>query len=212
MCKRNLHSGLEKEVAPHCSILAWESPWTEGPGGLQLSPLGRKESDTTEQLSVQAHGRHHRTVHFLPLFQLPVPREGRMKRRPGFSAGGVFALSSRAATAYSSSWARLSPQVSAALLLPPSLARLPLPPSLSAIVSLLFSLLHTALTVSGVRHSERRGPHRCPALTSFPCPTSHGPTALSSRMSPWNLRLKGFQRELPPPQKICFCDAPQLCY
>ena len=151
-------------MAPHCSILAWESPWTEAPGGLPLSPLGRKESDTTEQLSVQAHGRPHRTAHFLPLFQLPGPREGRQKRRPGFSAGGVFALSSRAATAYSSSWARLSPQVSAALLLPPSLARLPLPPSLSAIVSLLFSLLHTALTVSGVR---QRGEARIAVLLSL---------------------------------------------
>ena len=26
---------LEKEVAPHSSILAWEIPWTEEPGGLQ---------------------------------------------------------------------------------------------------------------------------------------------------------------------------------
>ena len=26
---------LEKETATHSSILAWEIPWTEGPGGLQ---------------------------------------------------------------------------------------------------------------------------------------------------------------------------------
>ena len=26
---------LEEEVAPHSSILAWEVPWTEEPGGLQ---------------------------------------------------------------------------------------------------------------------------------------------------------------------------------
>ena len=26
---------LEKEMATHCSILAWVSPWTEEPGGLQ---------------------------------------------------------------------------------------------------------------------------------------------------------------------------------
>ena len=25
---------LEKEMATHCSILAWRIPWTEGPGGL----------------------------------------------------------------------------------------------------------------------------------------------------------------------------------
>ena len=26
---------LEKEMATHCSILAWKMPWTEEPGGLQ---------------------------------------------------------------------------------------------------------------------------------------------------------------------------------
>ena len=26
---------LEKEIATHCSILAWEIPWPEKPGGLQ---------------------------------------------------------------------------------------------------------------------------------------------------------------------------------
>ena len=26
---------LEKEMATHSSILAWRSPWTEGPGSLQ---------------------------------------------------------------------------------------------------------------------------------------------------------------------------------
>ena len=28
---------LEKEMATHSSILAWEIPWTEEPGGLQSS-------------------------------------------------------------------------------------------------------------------------------------------------------------------------------
>ena len=37
---------LEKEVAAHSSILAWETPRTEEPGGLQ----SMKESDTTQQL------------------------------------------------------------------------------------------------------------------------------------------------------------------
>ena len=27
-------SSLKKEMATHSSILAWEIPWTEGPGGL----------------------------------------------------------------------------------------------------------------------------------------------------------------------------------
>ena len=36
---------LEKGKATHSSILAWEIPWTEGPGGLQF--MGSQESDTT---------------------------------------------------------------------------------------------------------------------------------------------------------------------
>ena len=30
---------LEKEMADHSSILAWEIPWTEEPGGLQSMEL-----------------------------------------------------------------------------------------------------------------------------------------------------------------------------
>ena len=37
---------LEKEMATHFSILAWEIPWTEAPGGLQ-SMESQKESDMT---------------------------------------------------------------------------------------------------------------------------------------------------------------------
>ena len=37
---------LEEGLATHCSILAWEIPWTEEPGG--YSPWGHKELDTTE--------------------------------------------------------------------------------------------------------------------------------------------------------------------
>ena len=36
---------LEKEMASHSSILAWKTPWTEEPGGLQSMEL--QESDTT---------------------------------------------------------------------------------------------------------------------------------------------------------------------
>ena len=32
---------LEKEIATHSSILAWEIPWTEEPGGLQSVGLQR---------------------------------------------------------------------------------------------------------------------------------------------------------------------------
>ena len=37
---------LEKEMATHCSVLAWRIPRTEAPGGLQT--WGHKESDRTE--------------------------------------------------------------------------------------------------------------------------------------------------------------------
>ena len=37
-------------MATHFSILAWEIPWTEEPGGLQS--WGHKESDMTEQLNL----------------------------------------------------------------------------------------------------------------------------------------------------------------
>ena len=36
-------------MAAYSSILAWEIPWTEEPGGLQS--MGCKESDTTERLT-----------------------------------------------------------------------------------------------------------------------------------------------------------------
>ena len=36
---------LEKEMAAHSSILAWEIPWTEEPGGLQS--MGSQQLDTT---------------------------------------------------------------------------------------------------------------------------------------------------------------------
>ena len=37
---------LEEEMATHSSILAWEIPWTEKPGGLQS--MGLKKSRMTE--------------------------------------------------------------------------------------------------------------------------------------------------------------------
>ena len=40
-------------MAIHCSILAWEIPWTEEPRGLQS--MGAQELDMTEQLSRAEH-------------------------------------------------------------------------------------------------------------------------------------------------------------
>ena len=41
---------LEKKMATHSSILGWNTPWTEEPGG--YSPWDYKESDVTEHKSM----------------------------------------------------------------------------------------------------------------------------------------------------------------
>ena len=43
---------LEKEMAAHSSILAWEVPWTEEPGGLQ--PMG---TQSRTQQHTDTHGK-----------------------------------------------------------------------------------------------------------------------------------------------------------
>ena len=40
---RGQEGPLEKEMTTHCSILAWEIPWTEEPGGLQSTGLQRAD-------------------------------------------------------------------------------------------------------------------------------------------------------------------------
>jgi len=42
----NLENYMEKGMAAHSSILAWETPWTEEPGGLQFVGV-TEELDTT---------------------------------------------------------------------------------------------------------------------------------------------------------------------
>ena len=42
---------MEKEIATHSIILAWEIPRTGEPGGLQF--MGREELDTTEHNLLQ---------------------------------------------------------------------------------------------------------------------------------------------------------------
>ena len=44
---------LQEGMATHSSILAWNSPWTEEPGGVQS--MGLQESDMTEQLNHDHH-------------------------------------------------------------------------------------------------------------------------------------------------------------
>ena len=58
----HLHA-LEKEMATHSSILAWRSPWTEKPGGLQSQ--GLRESDTTEACTEHADPVLSQSSHFV---------------------------------------------------------------------------------------------------------------------------------------------------
>ena len=45
---------LEEEMTTHSSILAWEIPWTEEPGGLQSLGLQRVRQDlATKQQQVE---------------------------------------------------------------------------------------------------------------------------------------------------------------
>ena len=40
---------LEKEMTTHSSILAWEIPWTEEPGGLQSPGLKKNQTQLSEE-------------------------------------------------------------------------------------------------------------------------------------------------------------------
>ena len=48
---------LEKEMATQSSILAWRSPWTEEPGGLQSTGLQRVRHDWVTNTNTQAANR-----------------------------------------------------------------------------------------------------------------------------------------------------------
>ena len=39
---------MEKEMATHSSILAWEIPWTEEPGGLQSMGLQKTQTQLSD--------------------------------------------------------------------------------------------------------------------------------------------------------------------
>ena len=39
---------LEKKMAPHSGILAWETPWTEEPQGLQSKELQKSQTQLRE--------------------------------------------------------------------------------------------------------------------------------------------------------------------
>ena len=52
---------LEKEMATHSSILAWEIPWTEEPGGLQLQRI--RHNWPTEHARTLTHTHTHTHTH-----------------------------------------------------------------------------------------------------------------------------------------------------
>ena len=54
---------LEKEMAAHFCILAWEIPWTEEPAGLQSRSCKRVGHDlVTKQLAVMGDGMMKRAI------------------------------------------------------------------------------------------------------------------------------------------------------
>ena len=54
---------LEKEMATHFGILAWENPWTEEPGGLQSTGSQRARQDL--------EAKHHHQVRRVKRLDLP---------------------------------------------------------------------------------------------------------------------------------------------
>ena len=49
VCSLGRENALEKEMATHSSITAWEIPWTEDPGGLQPMELQKNWALATKQ-------------------------------------------------------------------------------------------------------------------------------------------------------------------
>ena len=43
---------LEKEMATQASILAWEIPWTEGPGGLYSPRSGKSQTRLSDNTTM----------------------------------------------------------------------------------------------------------------------------------------------------------------
>ena len=74
---------LEKEMAAHCSILAWRIPWTEEPGGLQsMESEGVRYNLVTKQRqllhlwSPSPRRREDSQARALPLLKLVPPSTG----------------------------------------------------------------------------------------------------------------------------------------
>ena len=59
---------LEKEMATHSSILAWEIPWTEEPGGLQSMGSQRVRRNLVTKDQQQAYPQGSAVWHVPSLF------------------------------------------------------------------------------------------------------------------------------------------------
>ena len=59
---------VEKEMAPHSSVLVWRIPWTEKPGGLQSMGLHRVRDDWSDLAAAAAAAAV--TLGYMYLFQL----------------------------------------------------------------------------------------------------------------------------------------------
>ena len=70
-------------MATHSSILAWEIPWTEEPGG--CSPWGHRESDTTERLHCTELEHSLAFPNTLGAYLEPGPRDPNWHFSPGES-------------------------------------------------------------------------------------------------------------------------------
>ena len=57
----NWEDPLEEGMATHSSILAWKTPWTEEPGGLQS--MGSQSQTQLKRLSRHAHTHTHTHTH-----------------------------------------------------------------------------------------------------------------------------------------------------
>ena len=72
ICVRSLgwEDSLEKEMATHSSILAWRSPWTEEPGGLQSRGSQGVGHDLTTNTFTQMQTTVYKTDNKILLYRI----------------------------------------------------------------------------------------------------------------------------------------------
>ena len=61
-----LEDPLEEEMAPYSPVLAWETPWTEEPGGLQSTGSQRVRHDRSDLAHTRTHVKNNlRKIQYL---------------------------------------------------------------------------------------------------------------------------------------------------